>query len=478
MKAFYDNKYNIVLKSRQMGISTLVAGYIMYKMLFEDEFKVLVIATKQDVAKNLVQKIQLMFDMLPPFIKSGVEIKNNNKLELVLSNGSSVKAVSSSPSAGRSEALSLLVIDEAAFIENFDPIWTAAQSTLSTGGDAIILSTPNGTGGLFYKLWAEAEAGDAAEGLDKFNPIKLKWNLHPERDQKWRDQQDTLIGKRSAAQECDAEFLTSGHSVIESEILQEMEKQCIDPVEKRGMAGDIWIFSYALPNYDYIATVDVARGDGSDYSTVQIFNVESMEQVAEFKGKVDTQTLGRLSVSLATEYNNALLVIDNKNVGWSTVQYVIDSGYTNLYYSFKEDPFLDPAIHIIKNYDLKNKEDMTPGMTIDVKLRPVLISKLEIYCLENPPVIRSRRTMNELKVFIWSHGKAQAQNGHNDDLVIALCMFLFTRDTSLRLRQLGIEITKASAEAFKRSIYKTNTASNPAWNMNVGNKVESLKWLL
>lgn len=112
LRAFKDNRFNIILKSRQMGISTLVAGYALHSMMFNDDFKVLVIATKQEVAKNLVQKVQLMFEFLPDFLKQGITIVNNNKLGLLMSNGSSIKAVASSPDAARSESLSLLVIDE------------------------------------------------------------------------------------------------------------------------------------------------------------------------------------------------------------------------------------------------------------------------------------------------------------------------------------------------------------------------------
>ena len=203
LRQFFKHRFNIILKSRQMGISTLVAAYILFKMLFNENFKVLIIATTQDVAANLVRKVQIMNENLPVWLRG--KSVSNNKLTLELVNGSIVKAVSSSSHSGRSEALSLLVIDECAFVDRAEEIWTSAQSTLATGGDAILLSTPNGVGNLFHKLYEEAELGTSSEltaGLDKFNPIKLKWDLHPERNQTWRDQQTALLGIRSAAQEC------------------------------------------------------------------------------------------------------------------------------------------------------------------------------------------------------------------------------------------------------------------------------------
>jgi len=195
---FTKNRYNIVLKSRQTGISTLVAGYSLWKMIFNEDFMVMVIATKQEVAKNLVTKVRVMNDYLPSWLK--IESAEDNKLSLRYTNGSMIKATSSGGDAGRSEALSLLVFDEAAFIQNIEDIWISSQSTLSTGGDAIILSTPNGVGNFFHKTWVRAEENPED---NEFNPIKLHWSVHPERDQRWRDKQDAIIGKKGAAQECD-----------------------------------------------------------------------------------------------------------------------------------------------------------------------------------------------------------------------------------------------------------------------------------
>ena len=166
LESLADFDYNIILKSRQLGISTLSAGYSLWLMLFQEDKNVLVIATKQEVAKNLVTKVREMHNYLPSWLKGNTT--EDNKLSLRFSNGSQVKAVSSSGDAGRSEALSLLIIDEAAFIDKIDEIWASAQQTLATGGKAIILSTPNGTGNFFHKTWVAAE-----ESRNKFNTIRL-----------------------------------------------------------------------------------------------------------------------------------------------------------------------------------------------------------------------------------------------------------------------------------------------------------------
>ena len=112
---FKDNPYSIILKSRQLGISTLTAAYSLWTMLFHKDKNVLCIATKQETAKNMVTKVKFMYENLPSWLKLG--FIENNKLALRLKNGSQIKAVSAASDAGRSEAISLLIIDEAAFIE-------------------------------------------------------------------------------------------------------------------------------------------------------------------------------------------------------------------------------------------------------------------------------------------------------------------------------------------------------------------------
>jgi hypothetical protein len=461
-----------------MGISTLTAMYSLQQMLFKENFKILIIATKQDVARNIVKMVQVMYDNLPVWMRNIGKITNNNKLELVLSNGSQIKAVSSKPDSARGSAVSLLIFDEMAFAEGATEIWTSAQMTLATGGNAILLSTPNGAQGIFYKLWCQAEEGVKEDGLGSLNPIRLNWQRHPDRDQKWRDLQDELMGKRMAAQENDCVFETSGHTVIESDILSYYREKTSDPTERRGIGGDYWIWKYPDYTKSYCVVADVARGDGEDSSAFIVMDVESLEQVAEYEGKIDTNMFGNMLVSVATEYNDALLVIDNKNIGWSTVQVCLDKGYKNLYYSYKNDPYLDENIHLMKRYDLKNKEDMIPGFTTTHVLRPVMISKLEMYTREKSPILHSKRLINQFSVFMWINGKPQAQNGYNDDLVLCFCMFLYVRDTALRLRQMGIELVKQSITNVHKNVYNPAKQSHPAWEQRIGNHSESLKWLL
>ena len=177
------------------------------------------------------------------------------------------------------------MLDEAAFIPKIDTIWTAASQTLALGGQCIALSTPNGVGNWFHRIWVDAE-----DGTNDWNMIRLHWTIHPERDDEWRAEQDKLLGPSMAAQECDCDFITSGQSVVDGVILEEYRTTMVkDPVERRGIDSNVWIWEQ--PNYtkDYVVSADVSRGDATDYSAFHVMEVEDCKQVAEYKGKISTR---------------------------------------------------------------------------------------------------------------------------------------------------------------------------------------------
>ena len=473
LQEFQDNDRIIILKSRQLGISTLIAGYALWMILFQNDKNCLVVAIDQNTSKNLVTKVKVMFDNLPSWLK--MKAVESNKLSIRLSNGSQIKAVSSTGTSGRSEALSLVIIDEAAFVDGAEELWASLQQTLSTGGQGILLSTPNGTGNFFHKMWTKAEAGE-----NKFKTLRLPWQVHPERNQTWRDRQDAELGIRLAAQECDCDFSSSGNTVVAPELITYyMQTYIQEPLEKRGFDGNLWIWE--VPDYtkNYIVTADVARGDGSDYSAFHVIDVENCTQVAEYKGQLTTKDFGNMLVAIATEYNDALLVPENANVGWATIQQIIDRGYSNLYYTYKSD-VLDSDKFLTKGYDLTSKTDMVAGFTMSHKTRPLVISKMELYIREKSCIIRSKRLLDELFVFIWRNGRAEAAQGYNDDLVMSFCQGLWVRDTALKLRQAGIDLNRAAVAGMKStiSIYKPRQDNNAFKMQDSKGNDEDISWLL
>lgn len=421
LKDLNDNQFSIILKSRQLGISTLCAGLSLWIILFQDDKNILTIATKEKVAKNLVAKVGFGFRNLPKWMLHALNIKCRefNKLSISLSNGSCIKAASAAGDDSRSEALSLLLIDEAAFVRNAEQVWASAQSTLSTGGKGILLSTPNGQKGFFWKMWA-----DAIDGVNGFNPIKLDWKVHPERDQTWRDEQTLRLGERMASQECDGSFISSGNTVVKGEILEWYTTVLVKEPIQRYYSDLLWLWDYPDSTRKYLISCDVARGDGSDYSAFHILDIETLDQVGEFKGKIGTTELAKLLRDTGYEWNNAVISIENASMGWGVVQDMIQLDYKNLYYT--------PKREMPNDYEYIDYDNFTPGFTNSSKTRPLIINKLEEYLNNKLVVIRSIRTIHELQAFIWYSHRAEASQGSNDDLVLSLAEGIYVRDLALR----------------------------------------------
>ena len=468
-----DNPYSIILKSRQLGISTLSAGYSLWLMLFHKDKNVLCIATKQETARNMVTKVKFMYDNLPSWLK--ISADENNKLSLRLSNGSQIKATSASSDAGRSEAVSLLLVDEAAFIENIGEIWASAQQTLATGGGAIVLSTPYGTGNWFHKTWVSAENAE-----NDFLPIKLPWYVHPERDEEWRKRQDELLGDpRLAAQECDCDFSTSGDVVFYSEWVEFLKETTIkDPLERRGVDQNLWVWEAADYSREYMITADVARGDGKDFSTAHVIDIQTNTQVAEYRGQMSPKEFGYFLVGLGSEYNNAMLVVENASIGWATLDSIIERGYRNLYHSPKSDQLT--AESYLKVFE--GNSEMTPGFTMSMRTRPLVVNKFREYVGDRSVTIQSKRLLEEMKVFVWKNGRPEAQTGYNDDLVMAFGIAMYLRDTSLKFQQHSHDMTRATLGNISKTTYigaySSNKNKNPYEIDNPYGGKEDISWLL
>ena len=868
LRRFQKGEWSIINKSRQLGISTLVSAFSLWLMLFHKDKNILVLATTQDTAKNLITKVRFSYDQLPSWLR--LKDTENNKLLLKLVNGSQIQAKPATDNASRSEAVTLLVIDEAAFIDNIERIFTGAQQTLATGGSCIALSSPNGTGNWFYKEFTKAQ-----EKLNSFVPLKLPWTVHPERDQTWRDQQDRDLGVKHAAQECfsgdtivytklgpkyikdiqegdivlshdgtfnkvlktfnhieennlyeiknginniqkyttgnhpflnivnkwttvesiydhnqyiqlfptninqydnpskidlldyikvnnpqyfplksndesiwinkksyvhrhiefdyelgfiigcflsegsywnnvvsfsyngeteseehswplilqnyinkkfnisifshylskrdkganlyvknqiflkfielcidggkycqdkhissfvwensnketlkgildgimvgdgmlksdyncklgltserlvydslyisnllglynttisinkkegtniilgkeyqcknstiltysntkidsnekifskriknyntvvnnrkttkfmidngipltilqlnpssekiqvynfeventhtyvteygivhncDADFITSGESVIDTDVLNYYTKNIArEPLERRGLNGEYWIFD--VPDYSrsYALIADVARGDGADSSTFHVFDIELCRQVAEFKSQLPTKDFANVIHAACVEWNNALCVIENASIGWDVVGRMIDKEYKNLYYSPKIDNPVDSEQYLSK---YNSNVGMVPGFSMTQKTRPLVISKLISYMNEYSVDIFSKRALEEIRTFIYKNGRPQAQQGHNDDLVLPIGIFLFLRETTLMYQKQSEELSRAVLNGFTSVNYTTPAVYNNPYEQNPYRMqdghggVEDLTWLL
>ena len=441
LKDMKDFRFNVVLKARQLGLSTIVAGYIAWLMLFHRDKNVLILATKLLSASNLVKKVKYIIKSLPEWLMiADVKIDNRNSFELT--NGSQIKASATSGDAGRSEALSLLVLDEAAFIENMKDLWTGVYPTLATGGRCIAISTPNGVGNWFHQTYVNAESGE-----NEFHPIKLHWSVHPNRDQAWFEKETKNMSRREIAQEYECSFNASGETVIAADDLEYLHNNCKEPKHRTGVDRNYWIWKEFNSEHTYVLVADVARGDGKDNSVFHIVNLDTNEVVAEYQGKITTEDFANLIMTAGKEYGNCMVVIENNNIGFSVSEKIIAAGYPNIYYSTKG------SAEYIDQISAEGTTNTVPGFTTSHKTRPLIIAKLEEFIRNKTIKINSLRTVNELDTFIWSYGRGQAMQGYNDDLVMSLAIACWIKDTVFQTNQRDLEYKKAMLT----SLVKTNT---------------------
>ena len=440
IRNFKDHRFNIILKARQLGISTITAGYVVWMMMFHRDKNILVMATKFTTASNLVKKVKTIMKNIPPWLQiSRISIDNRTSFEL--SNGSQIKASSTSADAGRSEALSLLVLDEAAHIEELSDLWPGLYPTLSTGGRCIALSSPNGVGNWFHKSYVDSEQGN-----NDFRPTKLMWDIHPDRDKEWFKKETKNMSRRQIAQELECNFNMSGETVIHGDDIEKALKKVREPERRVGFDRNLHIWEEYDHSKTYLLVADVARGDGKDYSAFHLLNITDMSQAAEYQGKIDLDMYADFLIDAAGQYGNPMLAVENNNIGYAVLTKLIDREYPNLYYSTKSsndyvDPFLAQSI-----------SNSIPGFTTSMKSRPLIIAKLEEFIRNGVIEIRSTRLINELKTFIWNHGKPEAMRGYNDDLIISMAIACWIRDTALVENQRDLEYKKA----FLNSITTTN----------------------
>jgi len=462
---YNDFRFNVILKARQLGISTITAAYCVWFMLFHKEKNIVVLATKFSTAANLVKKVKSMMKNLPDWLKlATIDVDNRTSFEL--SNGSIIKAVPTSEDAGRSEALSLLVVDEAAHIEKMNEIWTAVYSTLATGGRCIALSTPKGTGNWFHKTYI-----DAVDGENEFNPIELMWDVHPERNQAWFDKETKNMSKRQIAQELLCNFNTSGDTVIHPDDLAWINTNICNPTYRTGYDRNFWIWEKYDENSEYLITADVARGDGADNSVFHIIKLNTMEVVAEYQGKPSLDMYSRILYDAGVEFGNCLLVVENNGIGISVLEKLINLNYPNLYYSIKSTHEFVEAIR----GEVMDKA--VAGFTTSTKTRPLVVAKLEEFIRNKMLITRSSRIYHEMKTFIWHNGKPQAMRSYNDDLVMALAIGCWIRDTALQVNKREVEYQKAMIQSMYKSDSTMNTAIKgmQGYNKTTKEKINDFK---
>ncbi len=348
---FLKHTYNIILKPRQMGMSVLVCAYCLWFAMFHPYKNILIISIKMEVAKAMLRKIKSMYRYLPEFLKA--EVANGSSTEIgtatriAFSNGSEIQVSAATEDAGRSESVSLLIMDECAIQQYASAIWGAAQQTLATGGRAILLSTAYGVGNFFHQMWV-----DAIQKPKLVNPILLNWKMHPDRDMDWYTENSSRLGMRRTAQEIDCDFLSSGYNVFDLAEIRAIEDRLNDksPIDSL-MDGDLLVYhdfaetgictrTEKTRNLIFTIGADVATGRSRDYSTFSIMDQYGKEYAC-YKGKIHIGKFAHLLMKWGYKYGTAWLAPEVNAIGEGVTQVIQENHYPNLYNSVKKAMKLD-----------------------------------------------------------------------------------------------------------------------------------------
>lgn len=430
LAAFIKHRFTIVLKFRQAGLTELIAMFCLWYAMYHPNKNIVIISIKETVAKKVLRKIKFMYRNLPSYLQvpiiNGRSGEYGTHTEMEFSNGSVISSIPTTDQAGRSESVSLLVIDEAAIVRWANTIWASAFPTLSTGGRAILNSTPYGMNNFFHKMWV----GALANG-NGFIPIRLKWEMHPDRgrdgipcktdnpnyDPWWYNKMAASLGPRRTAQEIDGDFLTSGLSFFNLVEIREIEDSLsdyvrldlrrdpiFDPLFKipgfSGISDQLIIYDKPQKLTRYTIGGDIATGRARDYSTLTL-GKDDGEEVGCFKAKIPIDTMTSLMGTLGQIYHRARLAPEANDIGIAVANKLQSEGYHNLYYSVKL---------VKKKREKRPKEEDIPGWYTTSKNRIVILTQLEEDIRKNMTIIKDPYFVQEAYTFIYdSRNKPVAQ---------------------------------------------------------------------
>ena len=418
IQTYHNNRFSISMMPRQTGKSTSAAGYLLWFAMFKPDSTILVAAHKYAGAQEIMQRVRYAYEACSNHIRAGVVSYNKGSIEF--DNGSRIVAQTTTENTGRGMSITLLYCDEFAFVRPTiaKEFWTSISPTLSTGGGAIITSTPNSDEDQFAFIWkgankTEDEFGNTKDvGINGFKAYRAYWSEHPDRDDAWADEQRAILGVERFRREMDCDFIINDETLISPIKLVDMEG--IEPIYKTGQVR--W-FKKPQKGRIYVVALDPSLGTGSDPSAIQVFEANTTEQIAEWRhNRTPIPDQIRILVDIIKHINE-------------TVQ-----DPQSIYYSVENNTLGEAALITIEQYGEQNIEGYflsdnsvvsgtgrrhRKGFTTTNKSKVSACAKLKTLVETNKMTVRSRSLIGEFKNFV-AHGTSYAAKpGETDDLVMA-----------------------------------------------------------
>ena len=416
IKTYHNYRFSISMMPRQTGKSTSAAGYLLWFAMFKPDSTILVAAHKYAGAQEIMQRVRYSYEACPDHIRAGATSYNKGSIEF--DNGSRIVAQTTTENTGRGMSITLLYCDEFAFVRPTiaKEFWTSISPTLSTGGGAIITSTPNSDEDQFAFIWkgankTEDEYGNTKElGVNGFKAYRAYWREHPDRDEPWAEEQRNILGIERFRREMDCEFIINDETLIAPTKLLDMEG--VEPLYQTGQVR--W---YKKPQKDriYVIGLDPSLGTGGDPCAIQVWEANTNTQIAEWKhNRTTIPAQIRVLADICKHINQTVqhpssiyYSVENNTIGEASLISIQDYGEQNI-----EGYFLS---------DIGNKRK---GFNTTHKTKLAACAKFKNLVEMNRLTISSRSLISELKNFV-AHGTSYAAKpGETDDLVMATLLVI------------------------------------------------------
>ena len=410
ISVIHNNRRIILMEGRQQGKTTTSAAYILWYTLFQANKTVAILANKATAAREVLDRYQTMYELLPQWMQQGVTTWNKGDIEL--ENGSKVFTAATSTSGIRGKSVNMLYVDEAAIIPNnvAEEFFTSVYPTISAGETTKILlsSTPLGYNH-FWKFWNDAE-----NGRNGFTPLFIPYWEIPGRDEKWAAEQKAMLGELKYNQEVACKFLGSSLTLISADVIAKMP---IDPRihEKDGL--DVYVRPSA--GHTYCLVADVAKGVGGDYSAFQVIDITESPYrvVAKYRSNnISPLLYPNVLYKIGKEYNEAYLLLEI-NVSEQVAHILYNElEYENILFVNRQTN----GQYVGAGFG-GGKTQL--GVNTDKKIKRIGCHNFKSLVEENKLLITDADTISEISTFIEKKGSYEADEGYHDDLVMPLVLF-------------------------------------------------------
>ena len=431
VRTFKDNRFCIAKMPRQVGKTTTTVGFMLWSVLFQDDYSIAILANKGSLAREILGRIQYAYEYLPLWLQQGIITWNKGNIEL--ENKSKIAAYATSASGVRGGTYNLIFLDEFAFVPKnmADEFFTSTYPVISSGktSKVIIVSTPCGLNH-FYKMWT-----DAIEGRSTYKPLEVHWSQVPGRDQAWKDETIRNTSEEQFRQEFETEFIGSSATLISGSKLRSLA--FFNPIHSE---EGLDIYEKPVEGRMYICTVDCAEGVEADYSTINVVDVTQTpyRQVAKYRNnKLPLLFFPTIIYSLAQRYNEAYVLIETNNIG----QQVVDI----LHYDLEYENIYKLEHHHIKGQSISSgfKRSTSFGIKTTKSVKKIGCANLKTLVENDKLIINDFDTIAEMNTFTRIRDTYAAEEGNNDDLVMGLVLFawltaqtFFKDSTSIDVRKL------------------------------------------